>query len=97
MMATLTELQDLSQNNELRGKIERTITIKALTITKEATPSADRFQWASSALSSPGQQVPLMLNYVLAENAGATVAQIIGSTDSSIQNNVNSAVDALHP
>ena len=96
-MATLAELQTLAHNNDLRGKIERAITIKALVITKEATPSIDRLEWAEDALSTPETQIVLMLNYVLAENANATVVQIIGATDTSIQTNVDTAIDALHP
>ena len=96
-MATLQELQDLAHNNDLRGKIERTITIKGLAITKEASPSADRLQWGEDALAMPGLQVKLMLNYVLAENASASVAAIVAGSDASFQTNVDDAVDALHP
>ncbi len=95
-MATLSELQDLAHNNDLRGKIERAITIKALAVTKEATPSAGRLQWGEDALASPDTQIQLMLNYVLAENAAAAIAQITSATDASIQTNVDDAVDALH-
>ncbi len=95
-MATLTELQDLAHNNDLRGKIERAITITALAITKEVSPSAERLQWGSDGLANPDDQVQLMLNYVLAENSAATIAQITTATDSAIQTNVNDAVDALH-
>ncbi len=96
-MATLAELQTLAHNNDLRGKIERAIVSKALAVTKEATPSTDRLQWASDALSAPGTQIQLMLNYMLAENEAATIAQITAATDTSIQTNVDDAVDALHP
>lgn len=96
-MATLAELQDLAHNAGLRGKIERAITIKALNITKEATPSAGRLQWAEDALATPAAQIQLMLNYVLAENASLTISQITGAADTAIQTNVNAAVDALHP
>ena len=96
-MATLSELQDLAHNNDLRGKIERGITIKALEITKEVSLTAERLQWASDALSNPKSQIGLMLNYVLAENASATVAQIVGASDAWIQTNVDAAVDVLHP
>ncbi len=95
-MATLAELQDLAHNNDLRGKIERAITIKALAVTKEATPSADRLQWGDDALSSPEGQIQLMLNYVLAENASLTITQITSAVDTAIQTNVDDAVDALH-
>ena len=96
-MATLQELQDLAHNNDLRGKIERAITIKALAITKELAPSVGRLQWGSDALAVPAEQIQLMLNYVLAENSGADVTQITSAADQSIQTNVDIAVDALHP
>ncbi len=96
-MATLSELQDHAHNNDQRGKIERAITIKALAITKQATPSVGRLQWASDALASPEDQIQLMLNYMIAENAGLTIAQIISAADTAIQTNVDDAVDALHP
>lgn len=97
-MPTLSELQDLAHGDDIdRGRIERAITIKALAVTKEATPNSDRLQWAEGALAMPGAAVQLMLNYVLAENAAVTVAQIIAVGDSSIQTNVDDAVDALHP
>ena len=96
-MATLDELQTLAHNNDLRGKVERAITAKALTITKEASPSVPRLQWADDALALPISEVNQMLNYVLAENAASTISNIESASDSDIQTNVNNAVDALQP
>ncbi len=96
-MATLAELQTLAHNNDLRGKIERAIVQKALAVMKEASPSVLRLQWAEDMLANPAGDIQLMLNYVLAENAGATIVQITEASDTAIQGNVDTAVDVLHP
>jgi hypothetical protein len=96
-MATYIELFDLRSNDSLRNKVAVAVAVKADGIIGEASPTAARLQWAQDALASPGGQVSMAYNAVLAANKGATVAAITGSSDSAIQTNVDAAIDKFYP
>ena len=97
-MATYAELSALVSDNEgVRAKVVVAAVIKAKASLDEASPSADRLAYASSALMNPGSVADELFHYVLAANSTATVSQIIGAADTLIQSNVDTAVDDLHP
>lgn len=96
-MATYSELRAIigsSAGDDLKKKIEVAIAIKAQTLI-DGTPTAGQKAWAQEALDSPASKVQGIMNYMIAANNSATVAQITGATDATVQSNCNAAVDAL--
>lgn len=96
-MATYIELFNLRNNANLSNKIATASAIKAHAILAEALPSAERKAWAENALSDPSSVVPQLIWFLLADNASATVGNITGASDSTIQTAVNDAVDKMRP
>lgn len=94
-MASYSELFDIRNNGPLRNKIMIAITVKAQTIIDLASPSANQITWASNAILDAVKMADKIMPYVLAANKAATVAQIVGASDASVQTNVDLAVDKL--
>lgn len=97
-MATYADLHDLASSGTiatLRKQIRVAITIKANTIAKSASPTTPAKEWSKQALANPQSYEQVVLNYVLADNASATTAQIAAATDTQVQTAVNAAVDTL--
>jgi hypothetical protein len=92
-MASYSELHSLAGQNALIDRIAVAITIAANSILNETTPTAARLAWAKTAFNDPRSQAVAFQNAVLAANNAATIAQIESATDSSLQNNVDAAVD----
>jgi hypothetical protein len=98
-MATYEEIYDIAlgdQNTKaLRQRVAVAAVIKAVDILAEASPSQARKDWALSALSQPND--PALFHYVLGANESVAQASILAASDSAVQTNVDSAVDALYP
>ena len=94
-MATYVELFDLRSDDALRNKIAVACVVKAADLIDGATPTTAEITWANEAIQSPLSKAEAIMNYVLAANKAGTVAQIQGASDSAIQANVDTAVDAL--
>ena len=94
-MATYTELYGLASDADLRNKIATAVVVKAQAYIDGGTPTTDELTWANNALAGPNQAAQKVLYYVLAANKGLTTAQILAATDSAIQTNVDTGVDAL--
>jgi len=97
-MATYTELFNIRSNDSLMNKIAVACAIQADVIRTEsgATPNhANRLLWAKEALENPVAKAHEMIWSLLAQNQGATVAQITNATDSAILINVAAAVDTF--
>lgn len=94
-MATYLELFDLRSNDPLRNRVAVATVIKAQSLIALTTPSNAQLIWAERTLRNPQEQARLLLEYLLAANKDATVAQITGATDVVIQNLVNTAADKL--
>lgn len=98
-MATYVELYDLASNAQyasLRNRTTVACIIAAENVMGEspATPNhANRLLWAKAVFESPEPEARRMLQAVLAANNTATVAQILGATDTVLQNNVNAHID----
>ena len=94
-MATYAELFELRSNSPLRNRVAVAIIIKAQSLIDGATPTAAQIAWANAALQGPVDKAGEILNYVLAANKDASESQILDASDSAIQTNVDTAVDAL--
>ena len=95
-MATYTELRDLFSNSVLLNRIQVGCLIAAEAIRTEdgATENhANRLVWAKEVFTSPKVASEQMLMAVLAANSAATVEQITGSTDETLQTKINAAVN----
>lgn len=93
-MATLQELKGLMTDSDLQEKVSAALIISVQAVL-DGTPTADQQKYASHVFSSPSSEMKKALMSVLASNAAATVAQITGATDASIQTNVDAVIDTL--
>ena len=97
-MATYAELANISDDpgfSGLKEKLNVAVVIKATALLDGATPTAAQIAWAQSALSSPVSAANDIQWYVIAANDSASIAAIVGASDSAVQNNVGAAVDAI--
>lgn len=97
-MATFQELIDFNSSaagTSLRNKVVVAATIKAQAISELPAPSAELKAWARECLADPQSVARILVSYVVADNAGLTVAQITAAADSAIQAAVDKAVDNL--
>lgn len=94
-MATYTELFDLRTNSDFRNKITVAAVIKAQKLIDGAVPTAAQITWANECLQAPGSKSESLFLYVIGKNNAATTAQILAASDSTIQSQVDAAVDAL--
>jgi len=108
-MATYSELNAIltdtvSGGQSLREKVRMACLIAAQTIIAgddtsdppwATTGHAQRLKWVDKMLASPDSTAREVFGIVVAANAAATQANIIGATDSAIQSNVNESIDAL--
>lgn len=96
-MATYAELRDQFLNNSgLQDQVRVAITVAAIAIKDEdpgTTNHANRLIWAKQALNNPDEKVSAFMDVVLAENKTATVAAIESASDTTVQTNVDGAVD----
>ena len=94
-MASYTDLFGLRSDSVLINRIAVAVTIKAQVYVDGATPTADELTWASRVLNTPRPEAEKLLHYLVAKNNTATIAQITGSSDATLQTAVDGAVDAL--
>lgn len=97
-MASLLDLADFTASTDygvLTKKIRVAIGKKAVAIGNLASPTAPQLAWAKEALQFPDRSAALIITYVLAANAAATIAQIVAATDTAIETQVNAAVDKI--
>jgi hypothetical protein len=97
-MATYSELLNASSSDTLRQKVRVACVIAAEKVRTEATSVTNhtaRMAWAKSVYANPEAEGNRMVWAVLAQNAGATFAQIIGATDATVQTAVDTAVDVF--
>lgn len=97
-MATYDELLLAAENGTLRNRIRVACVVAAEAIRTELTSvtnHANRLVWAKAVFANPQYEAERMLWAVLAQNRTATLAQITGANDATIQTAVNAAVDVF--
>jgi hypothetical protein len=97
-MATYDELLTASANDALRQRILVACVITANTIILEAPATANhaaRLAWARATIADPNAARNQVLWSALAQNKAATLAQITGASDASLQTAVDAAVAGL--
>ena len=86
-MASYTEIRDLFNNSEFRNKVEVATIVHAQSL-MAGTPTTAQKAWIASVLHVPVVEATKIMLGVLAANKAATVAQILGATDETIQTQV---------
>lgn len=97
-MATYAELLTASENALLRNKIRVAVVIAAEVVRTESAQTANhaaRLAWAKQVFQSPPAEADRMIWAVLAQNRAATLAQITGAADDTVQTAVNAAIDVF--
>jgi hypothetical protein len=97
-MATYAELLQASANDTLRQKVRVGCVIAAEKVRTEAgttTSHTARMAWAKAVYANPEAEGNRMVWAVLAQNAAATYAAIIGAADATVQTAVDAAVDVF--
>lgn len=93
-MAELLEIRQQFANDDLRNKVTAATVIAANNLLSGA-PTADEKAFAKSVFESPNAMGSIVTMAVLAANKDATVAQIEGASDTTIQSNVDAVVPNL--
>lgn len=93
-MATYTEIRQQFSNDELRNRVV-TATVIAANNMLAGTPTEPEKAYARAVFQSPRAEGEIVFMSVLAANKDATVAQIEGASDTSIQNQVDAVVPNL--
>ena len=95
-MATYTELHELHSNINLLSKIDVSLAKAAHVISSEdsgTANNANRLIWAKAVSGNIRGASKQFLPLVLAANSGATIEQITGASDASIQANIDSFIN----
>ena len=88
-MATYLELSGLYTNADLLRKIEVALLIRAQSYLDAGTPTAAQRAWSRAVFDQPRNEAQKMLLYLLAKNSGQSVATITGSSDATLQSQVD--------
>lgn len=97
-MATYFELLTAAEDSNLNKRIRVACFIAAEVVRTEAgtvANHANRLSWAKKVFENPDTEARRMVWAVLAQNASATLAAILGASDSTVQTAVNAAVDVF--
>jgi len=98
-MATYLELAEIKNGtgwNDFLSQVNVALQIKAASIIDEPTSVDSLTAWAKAAITNPVDTGRAIANYVVAANASATLLQIYGASEATIQTNVNTEIDALY-
>ena len=97
-MATYAELLQASENDTLNRKLRVAVIIAAETVRTESPATTNhtaRIAWAKQVFANPIAEAQRMLWAVLAQNQSATLAQITGASDATVQSAVDAAIDVF--
>lgn len=97
-MATFAELVTASANATLVEKIKIATLVAADNIRLESSGVADhqaRVKWAAKVFTDPDTEATRMVWPVLIQNRTATLAQLTGANDATVQSAVNAAVSVV--
>ena len=96
-MATYEELHNLlAQESVLRNRVKVAVLVAAQAISVEPPATANhafRLIWAKQAFQNPEARAAELFPALLAINKGATVAQILGASDTAIQGAVDGVIN----
>ena len=92
-MATFLELKGLMTNSDLQDKVQVALIIGVQTIL-DGTPTASEQAYAAHVFSGNSETTKALAS-ILAQNKDATVAQITGATDATIETQVAGVIDTL--
>ena len=97
-MATYAELLAASQDEGLQKKVRVACVIAAEAVRTEDVGTANhaaRMAWAKLVYADPASVAQRMVWAVLGQNQAATLSQITGASDATVQTAVNNAVNVF--
>ena len=104
-MATNIELRNLFGDGVMLRKVQASISKIAYEIASGGDTGAPydqaagahdkRIEWLVKALGNPSVESKIVWQLILGKNEAATVSQITGATDSTVDSNAREVVDAL--
>lgn len=98
-MATYSEIAAIHSDAGFTAFLDRVsvaVIIKAKAIADMTTPTTAALDWAKTALNSPRSMAGSIVHYVIAANNSASISAMLGASDSTLQTNVDAAVDTLY-
>lgn len=93
-MATYLELYGLRNNSNLRNRITIAIAIKGQTLV-DSQASVKQVEWVGQAMADPASKVELVLNYMLAKQAGIEISNVDKISDEDLQAHVDAVIDKI--
>lgn len=93
-MALYIELRNLADDDTLRNRVDVAVVVSAQALLA-GTPSTEEIKWAASVLGSPRSEGAKALRSVIAANKAATVEEISGADDATLQAGVDLVVPSL--
>lgn len=93
-MATYLELERIGEDDGLGRLIKEALYIAAEALLS-GTPTDDEIVWADYVLLRPGDEITKAQHALIAQNENATIAQITGASDATVQTAVNGFVPSL--
>ena len=97
-MATYFELLQASEHPDVNRRLRVAVIVSAEAVRSEnpaTTNHTNRLIWAKAVFENPDMEAKRMLWAVLAQNKDATLAQITGASDTTIQGAVDTAIDVF--
>lgn len=97
-MATYAELLTAAADGPLNQKVRVACVVAAELVRTESDQVVNhvkRLAWAKEVFVNPRPQAERMIWAIIAQNRAATLAQIIGADDATVQTAVNAAVDVF--
>lgn len=99
-MATYLEIARITEEStwgDFFDKIKTACVIKATAIIDSTTPTTEAKAWAEAAIADRVSAADSLVWYVIGSNDNLALATILAASDTSIQTNVDAAVDVLYP
>ena len=95
-MATYAEQQQAIADAAFRERVGiAVIDIAEDFITAHVTSTSDQLKWAMRLIRRPPDLLDTIINQLVAQNAGLTLAQITGASDADTKSGVLTAIAAL--
>lgn len=94
-MADYLDIYKLRSDSDLQDRTAVACIKKAQSLIDAGALTDNAKAWVNSTLADPRSEALRILNYALAANSDASVETIKGVGDSTLQANIDAAVDAL--
>lgn len=94
-MAEYIELYDVRANTTLMNRLTVASMISAQRLIDKVTPTVDEINFATDVLANPDNTAGSVMNYVIGKNNTSSISQILTASDTVLQSQVDTAIDAI--